>query len=167
VKRSYWARRYALSLLWWAAAGWPLAVAHIWTAVAQFAIWGLLGTPIMGVAKDRRWARLTGWDRQHRTDLIRAARRGDPPADPADRSRLRDMVATEVRETRGLLWFAGIWPFVVASLLFLPDHRPSQTVLIVSVVWYVLLAGVHLRFGLRIRARQRQALSVLDSAAAV
>jgi hypothetical protein len=46
-----------------------------------------------------------------------------------------------VRETRGLLWFAGIWPLVVASLLFLPDHRPSRTVLIVGVVWYVLLAG--------------------------
>jgi hypothetical protein len=80
-----------VSLLWWTAAGWPLAVAHIWTAVAQFAIWGLLGTPIIGVAQDRRWTRKTGWDRQHRTDLIRAARRGDLPADPADRIRLRDM----------------------------------------------------------------------------
>jgi hypothetical protein len=133
---------------------------------AQVTIWGLLGTPIIGVAQDRRWARQTGWGRQHRTDLIRAARRGDLPADPADRTRLRDMVATEVRETRGLLWLAGIWPLAVASLLFLPDHRPSRTVLIVSVVWYVLLAGVHLRLGLRLRARQRQALSVLDSAAA-
>ena len=166
MKRSYWARRYALSLLAWAAAGWPLAVAHIWTAVAQFAIWGLLGTPIMGIAKDRRWTRLTGWNRQRRTDLIRAARRGDLPADPADRARLRDMVATEVRETRGLPWFAGIWPLVVASLLFLPGHRPSRTVLIVSVVWYVLLAGVHLGFGLRLRSRQRRVLSMLGSAAA-
>ena len=155
-----------MSLLWWVAAGWPLAVAHIWTAVTQFAIWALLGTPFMWVAKDRRWTRLTGWDREHRTDLLRAARRGDLPADPADRTRLRDMVATDLRDTRGLSWFAGLWPLVVAGMLFLPDHRPSRTVLIVSVVWYVLLAGVHLRIGLQIRARQRRALSALDSAAA-
>jgi len=47
VLRSRWARRYALVLVWWAAAGWPLVVAHLWPAVAQFVIWGLVGGPVV------------------------------------------------------------------------------------------------------------------------
>ncbi|HZB51455.1 MAG TPA: hypothetical protein VE547_20375 [Mycobacteriales bacterium] len=154
-----------VGVLFWLAWGWPflLVRAGYWVHILT---WGAVGLPVsiaVGRWQDRK---RTGWDHARQRELIRAARKGSLPADPADLRRLRALVAKEVANGRGMRWLGPILAALLtgALLLVFLFQDLAAVWLAIGVLWYAVLATAAWRLTERMQAEQRRVLAALDAA---
>ena len=155
-----WPVHMAFYVVFLVVISWPLALR---TAGPPYPVLpGIAIGVVLSFVQRRQDRRETGWTPAEQFDVIRRAHEGDLPTDPADRSRLRLILARYAKEARPLPWIelVGFTAFAAAVLASRDTFRGWSEWPVAA--FYVLVAVTLFVLIRRRNARRRALLAALD-----